>query len=236
MTHPMPHSFHPFTAEHLYAVLTGSVVIALLIFLGKMEGKKRLFATWVLAFINLAAYPLSLAAWLSITTDKSLDNILPFHLCDIAAITGGFALLTRHPLLATLTYFWGLAATIQGLLTPAITVGFPHWPFIMFFVHHFVVVGTALYLPIVEGWRPKKPFWRSPVEVLLWSLAYLASAITVNHVLGTNFGFAAGPPPNPSLIDYLGPWPWYLASMTGIAFLLYLLLALPFTRISKQGK
>ena len=234
----MPRAFQPFTPEHLYAVLAGAVVIALLILLGRMGGRRRLCATWVLAFTNLAAYPLGQAAWLSLSADKSLDNLIPFHLCDIAAITGGFALLTRNHLLATLTYFWGLAATIQGLLTPAITVGFPHWPFIMFFVHHFVIVGTALYLPIVEGWRPKTPLWRSPVEVFLWSLAYLAFAMTVNRLLGTNFGFAAGPPPNPSLIDHLGPWPWYLLAMAGIALVLYFLLALPFAgrRAARGGR
>ena len=232
----MPKPFQPFTAEHLHAVLIGGAVIALLIVLGKRGGRCRMFATGLLAFVNLAAYPLGQAAWLSLAADKSLDNIIPFHLCDIAAITGAFALLTRRPLLAALTYFWGLAATMQGLLTPAITVGFPHWPFVMFFVHHFVIVGTALYLPIVEGWRPKTPFWKSPVEVYLWSLAYLAFAMTVNRILGTNFGFAAGPPPNPSLIDHLGPWPWYLVSMSAIAFVLYLLLALPFAGRERGGK
>ncbi len=232
----MPKPFQPFTPEHLYAVLVGAAVITILILLGKRGGRCRLFATGFLAFVNLAAYPLGQAAWLSLAADKSLDNIIPFHLCDIAAITGGFALLTRRPLLASLTYFWGLAATMQGLLTPAITVGFPHWPFVMFFVHHFVIVGTALYLPIVDGWRPKTPLWKSPIEVYLWSLGYLAFAMAVNKILGTNFGFAAHRPPNPSLIDYLGPWPWYLVSMSAIALVLYFLLALPFAGAKQRVK
>jgi uncharacterized membrane protein YwaF len=58
----------------------------------------------------------------------------------------------------------------------------------------------------------------------------------VNRILGTNFGFAAKPPDNPSLIDHLGPWPWYLLSMSAIALVLYLLLALPFARSSNRGK
>jgi uncharacterized membrane protein YwaF len=52
----------------------------------------------------------------------------------------------------------------------------------------------------------------------------------VNGVLGSNFGFASRPPDNPSLIDHLGPWPWYLCSMFGIALLFYFLLALPFAK------
>lgn len=232
----VPDPFHPFSREHLIVVIIGFSVIAAILLAGRRGGLSRRIATSLLGFLCLSAYPLGQAAWLSLQADKSLDNIIPFHLCDIAAFTGGFALLTRKPLLASLTYFWGLAATMQALLTPAITVGFPHWPFVMFFVHHFAIVGTALYLPIVEGWRPKTPFWRSPLEVYGWSLAYLAFALIVNKILGTNFGFVARPPDNPSLIDHLGPWPWYLFWMSLIALLLYLLLALPFAGSKRAGK
>lgn len=232
----MPNAFHPFSAEHLITVLTGSLVVAVLIWIAKTGEKNRYRIAALLAFLNFSAYPLSQAAWMLLDAPKSLDNFLPFHLCDVASITAGFALLTRRHLLATLTYFWGLAATIQALLTPAIGVGFPEAPFIMFFVQHFAIVAVALFLPIVDGWRPKNPWWRSPVEVYGWSIIYLIFALIVNRLLGTNFGFAAHPPENPSLIDHLGPWPWYLGAMLILALILYLLLALPFVRSRKPGK
>lgn len=224
----MPERFVPFSGEHLAAVVVGGVVVAALIVAGRRGGQARTLSTGLLAFLNLAAYPLSQLAWRSLDAPKSLENLLPLHLCDIAAITAGFALLTRHPLLCGLTYFWGLAATIQGLLTPAVTTGFPHWPFVMFFVHHFAVVAAALYIPLVLRWRPRPPLWRGPLEAYLWALGYLALALAANSLLGTNFAFASGPPPNPSLIDHLGPWPWYLASMQIIGMAFFLLLALPF--------
>lgn len=37
-------------------------------------------------------------------------------------------------------------------------------------------------------------------------------------------------PRNPSLFDFLGPWPWYLAASEGIALGLFVLLYLPFWR------
>ena len=145
-------------------------------------------------------------------------------------MTAGIALLTRRPLFCALTYFWGLAATIQALLTPAITVGFPALPFLMFFVHHFAVVIAALYLPLVLGWRAKTPFWKTPLEVFGWSQIYLVFAMAVNRLLGSNFAFASRPPDNPSLLDHLGAWPWYLLAMQGIALAFFLLLALPFMK------
>ena len=222
--------FHPFSREHFVTVAIGAVVVGALLVAGRRGGRLRLTATALLAFANLSAYPFSQAAWLSLGKPIALDNSLPLHLCDIAAFTAGFALITRRPLLCALTYFWGLAATFQALLTPAISVGFPSWPFVTFFIQHFAIVGAALYLPIVEGWRPKQPLWQGPVEVYMWSVIYLAGALAVNPVLDTNFGFASRPPDNPSLIDHLGPWPWYLFSMQAIGGVLFFLLALPLVR------
>lgn len=230
----MPQAFHPFTPQHYAALGVGALVLVLFLLAGKLGGETRKRTTWLLACINLAVYPLSVYGWATLKGDKSVDNFLPFHLCDIAAITAGIALLTRRPIFCALTYLWGLAATAQALATPALTVGFPALPFMMFFIHHFAVVIAALYLPIVEGWRPKSPLWRTPVEVFGWSIVYLLFAMTVNRLLGSNFAFASHPPENPSLIDHLGPWPWYLFAMQAIAMVFFFLLMLPFVRRSKK--
>lgn len=232
----MPQPFQPFSQQHFIALGIGAVVAAVFLCAGKRGGNSRKCATAVLALANFCVFPLSLWAWLSLDVEKAWDNLLPFHLCDVAAITAGVALITKRPLLCALTYFWGLAATIQGLITPAITVGFPTAPFVMFFVHHFAVVIAALYLPIVDGWRPKSPVWRSPMEVLGWSVIYLIFAMTANYLLGSNFAFASHKPTNPSLIDQLGPWPWYLVSMLGLALVFYNLLALPFAKVSRLSQ
>lgn len=227
-------TFQPFSREHFTALFIGAIGVLILLAAGKRGGNSRTLAGASLAFLNLSSHPLGQAAWLSLDRPLALENILPLHLCDIAAMTAGFALLTKRPVLCALTYFWGLAATFQALITPALGIGFPTWPFLTFFIQHFAIVGAALYLPVVEGWRPKQPLWKSPLEVYGWSVAYLAFALTVNRLLGTNFGFASRPPQNPSLIDHLGPWPWYLVSMQGIAVCLFLLLAVPLRRAPER--
>ncbi len=230
----MPHPFHPFTPEHFIVLGVGTVAAVAILLAGKRGGSSHRLATAVLASLCLSTYPLSEAAWMTVDMPKTWDNILPIHMCDIAAMTAGFALLTRRPMLCAITYFWGLAATAQALLTPAITIGFPALPFIMFFIQHFAVVIAALYLPIVLGWRPKQPWWRSPLEIFGISVIYLFFVLAVNHWLGSNFAFVSHPPANPSLIDYLGPWPWYIFSLLGIALVLYFLLALPFRRRMRE--
>jgi len=223
----MPPVFHPFTAMHGWAVVAGLVGIAAFIAWGKSGERNDRIARGVLAFLCLAAFGYTQAAWMTIEGDPDLDSSLPLHLCDLAAFIAGFALVTENRLLCALTYFWGLAATIQALLTPAITVGFPHPAFIAFFVHHFSIVAAALYLPIVRGWRVRRPWWKGPLSALLWANVYIAFAMAVNTWLGTNFGFAARKPVNPSLLDHMGPWPYYLLGMQGLAVVLFSLLALP---------
>ena len=221
-------SFQPFTSAHFITLAIGFLIIGMLIVLARRSEKSQLIITALLAFCNLVSYPFALFAWRDYP--HCLDNNIPLHLCDLAAIVGGFALVTRRPILLTLTYFWGLAATTQALITPALTIGPPQLPFIHFFFQHFAIVATALYIPIVLKWKPTQPWWKSPLIVLGISICYQAFALLINTVLKTNFAFASHVPENPSLIDHLGPWPVYLFSMQGLALIFFLLLALPFRR------
>src|SRR5438132_907921 len=43
---------------------------------------------------------------------------LPLQLCDVAIFVAAAALWSRNQLLVEITYFWGLAGTLQALLTP----------------------------------------------------------------------------------------------------------------------
>ena len=225
--------FHPFTREHFITLAIGFTITAALILFAKRSEKNQRIGTAILAFLNLSAYPLALYCWGD--HPRALDNILPLHLCDLAAFVAGFALFSRKPFLLTLTYFWGLAATIQALITPAITIGPPSLPYIHFFIQHFAIVAAALYIPLVLKWRPERPWWKSPLKVFGVSIVYQGFALLVNTVLKTNFAFASRPPDNPSLIDHLGPWPLYLFAMQALALALYLLLSLPFKASSEPA-
>lgn len=225
--------FHPFSSQHFITLAIGAAVTACLIFAGRRGGRPKQTAVAILIFLNFFAAPMVRLAWRGYA-DPGIENRLPLQLCDIAAVIAAFALLTRRPLLCDLTYFWGLAATTQALLTPALQLGFPTWPFVVFFVQHFAIVATALFLPLADGWRPRTPWWSSPARAWLWVNVYIVCALGVNTSLGSNFGFASHKPSNPSLLDHLGPWPWYLVSLQGIALLLFLLLSLPFLSLPSR--
>ncbi len=185
----------------------------------------------LLTFCCFAAYPLSQAAWESVGGSPKLDAILPLHLCDIAAFTCGFALITRRPLLCELSYFWGLAGTMQGLLTPNLAYDFPHPVFLAFFMQHGVIVITALLLPLGLGWRPRKG---AALRAFKWVLIYAISATMVNLTLGTNFGFLQSKPDEASLLDVMPPWPGYVFCLIVLAGIFFYLLSLPFKRLRQK--
>lgn len=181
----------------------------------------------ILAFICLTATAFGAWAWSQLDRDMSVDTFVPLHLCDLASFIGGFALITRNRTLCLLTYFWGLAGTLQGIVTPAIDIGWPHPAFLAFISSHFAIVAVALYLPIVMGWRAEIPWWKSPLKAFAWLNVYVVVAIVANALLDSNFGFLASKPANPSLLDHLGPHPVYIIWLELVALIFFTLLTLP---------
>ncbi len=214
----------PFGLTHALVIVTITLVTGICVQQGRRGG---LWPRAFLAFLCLTVYPLNQMTLGTLDFELPLENILPFHLCDFAALTAGFALLTRHSLLCELTYCWGLAGTLQGLITPNLPYPFPHPVFWSFFIHHGVVVIVALYLPLAMGWKPGPGV---VPRVLLWNQIYFFSALATNTVLGTNYGFLSRKPDSATLLDHLGEWPVYLLSLQVLAAVLMTLLLLPFRK------
>ena len=157
--------------------------------------------------------------------EEPWHELLPLHLCDWATFTGVIALVTRRPLAFELTWFWALAGTTQALVTPDLAVRPPELSWYTFYLSHGGVVAAALLLTWGAGLRTRP--WAA-FRVFAWSQLYMATVLGLNALLGTNYGYLCAKPANPSLLDHLGPWPWYLLSLEGLALALFLLLDLPF--------
>jgi len=157
--------------------------------------------------------------------EEPWHELLPLHLCDWATFTGVIALVTRRALAFELTWFWAMAGTTQALLTPDLAVRPPEISWYTFYLSHGGVVAAALLLTWGAGMRTRP--WAA-FRIFAWSQLYLATVFGLNGLLGTNYGYLCAKPENPSLLDHLGPWPWYLLSLEGLALALFWLLDLPF--------
>jgi hypothetical integral membrane protein (TIGR02206 family) len=133
---------------------------------------------------------------------------LPLQLCDLASIAAVWALWTYSSTAFALTYYWGLTLTSQAFASPELTgPDFPSLQFVSFFGMHSLVVWAAIYLIWGVGLRPD---WRGYRVAVLVTLGWGAVMLSVNQLAGTNYGFLNAKPLVASLLDVLGPWPWYL--------------------------
>lgn len=152
---------------------------------------------------------------------------LPLALCDVALVVAAAACWWRQQTLVELTYFWGLAGTLQALITPDLTSGFPHLTFVEFVVGHVGVVTAALLLVVGMRLAPRPG---AVGRVFAITVGYTAVVGVVDWMLDVNYMFLRAPPEQWSLLSVLGPWPWYLCSAAALALVLLVALDAPFHR------
>lgn len=180
----------------------------------------------------LLADAVSFVVALAVDGRFSARTSLPFALCDMAVLVAAAACWWRLPVLVELTYFWGLAGTIQGAITPDLNVGFPHLVFFQYVVGHFGIVIAAVYLVVGLRITPRRG---SVVRVYGITAAYTAFVGLIDATTGANYMFLRHPPSNWTLLRLLGPWPWYVLSAAGVALVLLLALNSPFFWARRRG-
>ena len=79
--------------------------------------------------------------------------------------------------------------------------------------------------------------WRGGV-LRAWLLAnvFAALLIPLNGALGTNYMFVSHKPDTPSLLDVMGPWPWYILVGSLVGLVAMALCYLPFFVIDHSGR
>lgn len=155
----------------------------------------------------------------------SARTSLPLALCDVGVVVAAVACWWQVPLLVELTYFWGLAGTVQAVVTPDLGVGFPHLQFFEYVVGHLGIVAAAVFLVAGMGRVPRR---RAAVRVFALTAAYTAGVGLVDGLTGANYMFLRRPPSEWTLLRVLGPWPWYVVSAAGVAIVLLTALDAPF--------
>jgi hypothetical integral membrane protein (TIGR02206 family) len=222
----MASHFILFGPAHVTAIALSFVVPAILAVAVRMSGDRRLtdIVRWFFAAELIATYIL----WYTMILERgwvAAGTILPMHLCDWAAIACIVTLIRPNQRSYELAYFWALIGTLQATLTPELAYDFPDWRFVVFFAFHSGVIASVLFLTLGAHMRPVPA---SIPRVVAWTLIYVAAAGTVDWVFGVNFGFLRAKSQNPSVLDALAPWPWYIAELVPIALVAIAILYAPF--------
>jgi len=178
--------------------------------------------------VALAAVALSMQAYQLTPGDFDTGTSLPLQLSDLATVSSVVALWGRGFRSTAFTYYVGLTLTTQAILTPSLAEAFPHPRYFGFWALHLLVVWSAVYLTWGLGIRPS---WRGYRFAITVALVWAASMLVFNAVTGTNYGYLNRLPPSASLLDYLGPWPWYVVAEVAILATFWaVVLTWPWTR------
>lgn len=226
-----PQRFVPYGPEHWTILVLLVVVSIVLVWLGRRYltgvGASRAFAVVIVAFqVPMQIYYLLPSQW-------DLNHSLPFQLCDLAWFVAVYTLWTRSQRAYSVTYYWGLTLTPQAMITPSLdSPNFPDVHFIQFWGQHLLVVWAAVYLTWVVGMRPNwRSLWIAVSATLVWGVA----VFTFNHFTGANYGFVNAKPPNPSMLDLMGPWPWYLLVEFVVGLAGWALVTWPWTLLGRRA-
>jgi hypothetical integral membrane protein (TIGR02206 family) len=222
MMQGMPPAFHPYGTSHkaVLAITLGAFIIMLLL----SRTRWAMISQRVLGTALLALYPVGMVVH-ALYGSLSVLTALPLQYCDIATLAGGIALWTRRPFFCEVVYFFGIAGTLQGLLTPALIYEYPDPRFFLFFIMHAGVPITAIYVVTAMKVRPRPG---AVLRIMAFSVAWYAVIAVVNYAIGANYAFQCSKPVQASLFDQLGPWPWYNLSTIGLGLVFYSVLYLPF--------
>lgn len=223
-----------FGTAHLSALaVIAAFAAGMILYRDRFGPRARAFTRYGLAailLINESAWH----AWNYFTGQWTVQTMLPLHLCSVLVFASAAMLITKNERLYEFVYFLGIGGATQALLTPdAGAYGFPHFRFFQVMISHGAIFISALYMTLVEGWRP---YWSSLRRVIVWGNVYMIAIFFLNRLLGSNYLFIAHKPETASLMDVLGPWPLYILSLEGIALLMCLLLYLPYAIKDRRAK
>ncbi len=222
-----------FSGEHLAVLL----VTALACLGSGLAARRAPEAAWVdLAGRGLAVVLVvnEIVFYVLLARDQGLSarTDLPLELTNAATIAAVIALWRPSPLAFELTYFWAFSATVQALLTPDLRHGFPDYRWWWFVIAHGGVMVAAVFL----AWgRRRTPRPGAVARVFAWSVGVAVLAAIGTLATGGNYMFLRHPPRQDSLLDLMGPWPWYIPAAAALALALFWLLDRPFDGRRAQG-
>lgn len=227
-------TFVLFSSEHLAAITVLFLCVLILFLLKKVLVRpfnntllfERLFAVSLL--VMEVAYHLVLVqekTW-------SLSESLPLHLCSITLLCSIILLWTGNKRFYDFVFYAGMGGALQAVLTPSILVNFPDFKFIQFFYVHIGIILTAFYILWVKGY---KPTFKGLIKTMVILNIIFPFIFVLNILIQGNYMFLREKPINGSLLDFIGPYPWYILSMEVVAFTLFLITWLVFRKRKIQN-
>jgi hypothetical integral membrane protein (TIGR02206 family) len=219
-------AFQLFSLQHLAAIAVLLLLIGFFFWLRRHPSERAEKITrWTMAVVLVVNESLW-HLWNYVNGTWTVQTMLPLHLCSVFVFLSAIMLVTRSYGIFEFAFFLGIGGAMQAFLTPDLGIySFPHFRYFQVFVSHGLIIASACYMLIVEHMRPT---WKSLLKVIVVGNLYFVALFFINRALGSNYMYILHKPQTASLMDFLGPWPWYLLSLEGVAGAAFLLFYSPY--------
>jgi hypothetical integral membrane protein (TIGR02206 family) len=155
-----------------------------------------------------------------------IENSIPIHLCDVVGLIAPIAILTHRRVFRAILYYWGIGLSTQAIFTPELQEGLAGLTFWVFWIPHGMIIVLAIYDLAAFRYRPN---WKDYAVAAGTLAVFVAMVFPLNIWLNVNYVYVGqGRPGQPSVVDFLGPWPFRVLKMTLGVLLVFALMTLPF--------
>ena len=228
--------FSPFGQSHFYAVFTSVLLLVSVVVVAKrLDYRQNLLVCRGLSLLLCATVML----W-SLVHVKfgrfSADESLPLSICNLCALIAPLLFWIPHQKRFEVVYYFVFSGTLQAIMTPDPSSGYPSYSFFKYWIVHCgLIIIVTHYLLAFKLYPSMQGIWRA----FIWLNLYLLCVFPINWLLDANYFYLMHKPQVPSLLDFFGPWPFYLVVTETLAMLFFALSYLPFfvarKLASKQG-
>ncbi|MEQ8239592.1 MAG: TIGR02206 family membrane protein [Cyclobacteriaceae bacterium] len=230
ITHYTP-NFKPYSLEHLIAVLLLCLAGYVLMRYAKSKPLRNQETIFQILCLVINA-----SVWFWLFNEVAYDRFewekdIPFVFCNLlAALLPVFAFY-RKKWLFNVIYYLVIIGAIMAIITPSLKFKFPHYESIKFWAVHGGLLIVIFYSIIIFKYRPT---FKGVVHTLLFVQVYVVIITVFNLTFGTNYLYLNTKPSNGTILDLLGPWPWYVIFMDLLLIPFFLLSYLPFFLLKKK--
>lgn len=169
--------------------------------------------------------------WFFVHGEWDLTTNLPLQLSSLSLYLCAIMLITNHYKMFEVTFFISVVGGFIAMITPELFFGFPHMRFFHFFIVHAAMIASSFYMVWIEGFKATA---RSVIRSFITLNIIAAFVFMVNQLIDANYMFLAGKPSNVSVIDFLGPYPWYIIPLEIIAFTSFWMLYFIYFKANKK--
>jgi len=200
--------FKQWSNTHLWALAVSfTLIITVPLFCKKYLNTKQ--QKILGSFIGICIF-MSYAIWMLLEWGAGtwdLKKHLPLHLCRFSNIAILLVMVWRSKWWYEILYFWALGGMLQATITPDLIEDYPHFMYFRFWMAHPAMILAIIYATVVYGFRPEP---KHIIKAMIGLNVFLVIAAIANLLLNANYFWICGKPPTASILDMLGPWPYYV--------------------------